>query len=579
MKRRFVSMVLAAIMVCLTAAMPVSAQEAGAQDKNATEESAAAEAGAQDTNKTEESAAAETGAQEANTSAETTAAGAADTAAAAVTAEAAKTETAAAEDPAAAALRACTGVWARDRITLYFDSQENSNFVVVTWPSSAAEVVQWVYRDVTYDDVSKSFTTLENGEKTGLVYDENGRVTKCEKIYSDGAAIFRINDEGKLVWTDCKEAPGENEQVLEKTEKVKTVPSVGDFTDKYFRVVGKADQNSMDAAAAATVRFAVDYETWGSGNDQLRENMKKAWESLTDEERTAFTKNYMTALGVVVSCIDDWDGHKEAMEKIGKAGDMEMAVYDGRSQLAWSNLFHYTYTMINPPAEYLDAARGADGLHASAQEVTDSPDWVKNLPSAKDEKVKQLFVVAGMGMDKTTATISMHKRDENGAWKQILSTPGYVGKNGLVLDKDRKEGCGQTPVGVYHFNKAFGIAPDPGCPIPYNRVTYDMYWSGDEKNHYNELVNIKDIPDLDLKNSEHLIEYEYEYQYGLNISFNEDGTAGRGSAIFLHCLGTKKPYTGGCVAIPENIMKLVMQNVDPDCVVIIDTLENLGGSL
>ena len=55
--------------------------------------------------------------------------------------------------------------------------------------------------------------------------------------------------------------------------------------------------------------------------------------------------------------------------------------------------------------------------------------------------------------------------------------------------------------------------------------------------------------------------------------------AGRGSAIFLHCLGTTNPYTGGCVAIPENIMKLVMQNVDPDCVVIIDTLENLGGSL
>ncbi|MBQ2641689.1 MAG: hypothetical protein IJG15_06810, partial [Lachnospiraceae bacterium] len=167
MKRRFVSMVLAAIMVCLTVAMSVSAQEAGAQNKNATEENAAAEAGAQDKNATEESAAAETGAQEANTSAETTAAGAADTAAAAVTAEAAKTtETAAAEDPAAAALRACTGVWAKDRITLYFDSQENSNFVVVTWPSSAAEVVQWVYRDVTYDDVSKSFTTLENGEKT-----------------------------------------------------------------------------------------------------------------------------------------------------------------------------------------------------------------------------------------------------------------------------------------------------------------------------------------------------------------------------------------------------------------------------
>ena len=61
----------------------------------------------------------------------------------------------------------------------------------------------------------------------------------------------------------------------------------------------------------------------------------------------------------------------------------------------------------------------------------------------------------------------------------------------------------------------------------------------------------------------------------MNISFNEDGTPGRGSAIFLHCLGPEKPYTGGCVAIPENMMKLVMQRVKSDCVVIIDQMETI----
>jgi len=222
-----------------------------------------------------------------------------------------------------------------------------------------------------------------------------------------------------------------------------------------------------------------------------------------------------------------------------------------------------------------------DAVHSSIQIVTDSPDWVKALPAAQDENVRQLFVVAGMGMDKTTAMISLHERDESGNWKQILSTPGFVGRNGLCLDADHAEGCGQTPIGVYRFNKAFGIAEDPGCAIPYIKVTEDTYWSGDMRDgmRYNEMVSIKDYPDLDLENSEHIVHYEYEYQYCLNISFNEDGTAGRGSAIFLHCMGTKKPYTGGCVALPENIMKLVMQRVSPDCVVVIDTLENLGGSL
>ncbi len=232
------------------------------------------------------------------------------------------------------------------------------------------------------------------------------------------------------------------------------------------------------------------------------------------------------------------------------------------------------------PAEPAASSAAGDGLYASTHEVVDSPDWVKNLDSAKDENVKQLFVVAGMGESLTAATISMHERDTDGNWKQILSTPGYVGKNGLCADEAHAEGCGQTPMGVYKFNKAFGIADDPGCAMDYVKVTDDTYWSGDDREgmHYNEMVSFKEFPDLNMDNSEHIIDYDYQYQYCLNISFNEDGTAGRGSAIFLHCLGPYKPYTGGCVAVPENIMKLIMQKVDPECEVVIGTLESLTGS-
>ena len=232
-------------------------------------------------------------------------------------------------------------------------------------------------------------------------------------------------------------------------------------------------------------------------------------------------------------------------------------------------------------AEALKEEVAADSMYVLHQERVASPEWVTKLPAAQDETVKQLFVVAGLGMDKTTASISMHERSEDGKWEQILSTPGFVGKNGLCLDADHKEGCGQTPVGVYKFNKAFGIAADPGCAIPYIQVTDDTYWSGDirEGYHYNEMVNLSDYPDLDMENSEHIVDYIYQYQYCLNISFNEDGTAGRGSAIFLHSFGPTKPYTGGCVALPEYMMKMVMTNVDPDCVVVIDTLENMGGEL
>ena len=221
-----------------------------------------------------------------------------------------------------------------------------------------------------------------------------------------------------------------------------------------------------------------------------------------------------------------------------------------------------------------------ESLHAEVQHVVDSPDWVKALPQAQDKSVKQLFIVAGMGMELTTATISMHQRDTDGNWMQLLSTPGFVGKNGLCPDEAHKEGCNQTPIGVYKFNKAFGIADDPGCAIPYVQVDSNTYWSGDPREgyHYNELVNLKDLPGLDVESgdSEHIIDYLYQYQYCLNISYNEEGTPGLGSAIFLHCFGPVKPYTGGCVAIPEDSMRFVMQHIDADTVVVIDTYEALS---
>ncbi len=226
------------------------------------------------------------------------------------------------------------------------------------------------------------------------------------------------------------------------------------------------------------------------------------------------------------------------------------------------------------------AETGSDTLYASIQHEVDSPEWVTKLPEAQDENTKQLFVVGAMGMDLTTATVSMNQRDSSGKWKQILSSPAYVGKNGMIKDEERAEGCGRTPLGTYRFTKAFGISDDPGCALPYVKVDEDIYWSGDPREgmRYNEMVNIKDLPDLDPNECEHIIEYEYPYRYCLNIGFNEEGTPGRGSAIFLHCLGSAKPYTGGCVAVPENIMKLIMQRVDPECVVVIGLFEDMGGS-
>jgi len=204
-----------------------------------------------------------------------------------------------------------------------------------------------------------------------------------------------------------------------------------------------------------------------------------------------------------------------------------------------------------------------------------SPDWVGKLDAAKD--ASQLFIVAAFSQDATDAWVSLHEKQNDGSWHMVMTTPAVIGKSGLGKTK---EGDAKTPQGVYHFNCAFGIADDPGCKIPYTKVDDSYYWSGDyrEGYHYNELVSLKDVPDLDVENSEHIIEYIYHYQYCLNISYNEAGTPGVGSGLFLHCFGPAKPFTAGCVAIPEDHMKYMMQHADKDTVVVIDTYEALAGT-
>lgn len=201
-----------------------------------------------------------------------------------------------------------------------------------------------------------------------------------------------------------------------------------------------------------------------------------------------------------------------------------------------------------------------------------SPEWVSDLPQAA--QAQQLFVVAAT--EGTAARVSLHQRGEDGSWGCLLETEGCIGKNGLGK---QAEGDGRTPVGAFTFNRAFGIARDPGCAIPYVQVNGNHYWSGDQRPgmHYNELVNLEELPDLDRESSEHIEDFWDQYQYCLNISYNEKGVPGKGSAIFLHCQG-EHPYTLGCVAIPEKQMKQVLRLVQPECVVVIDAARELGAS-
>lgn len=215
-------------------------------------------------------------------------------------------------------------------------------------------------------------------------------------------------------------------------------------------------------------------------------------------------------------------------------------------------------------------------LHSSIHDEVDSPDWVKKLSDIDDKN--QLLIVAGMGMDKSTAYVSLHSKDKEGNWKEILSTPGVIGKNGMIPDKEHKEGSDKTPIGRYGIKRNCGIAPSPGVKMPYTSVIDVMYWTGETDGEipFNSLVNLRQYKDLDEETSEHLYELEYEDQFCIGIDFNPEEEADKGSQIFIKCLSSDRPYANGSIEIPEDIMKLLIKYIQQDCVIIIDTMDNLG---
>ena len=225
--------------------------------------------------------------------------------------------------------------------------------------------------------------------------------------------------------------------------------------------------------------------------------------------------------------------------------------------------WHFTLRDEPYPDTYFTFQNQKNSVQEAAKAVY-SPLWVTKLAPAA--AAKQMVVVAGVA--KQSAWISMHEKDSDGNWVQVLSTPGFIGREGLGKTK---EGDGKTPVGIFHFTKAFGIEKDPGCKIPYTQVDENTYWSGDGRPgmHYNEMVDISKLPDL---NKDVLFDQGY-----IAARSGQAGTPGEGSAIFMHCFGVNKPYTGGCVSLPVEKMRSLIQRVEPGCVVVIDTLENMGG--
>lgn len=210
----------------------------------------------------------------------------------------------------------------------------------------------------------------------------------------------------------------------------------------------------------------------------------------------------------------------------------------------------------NRPAE--QAGQALPDLHLDLD--------VGKLSAAKE--TDQIVVVAGSGMDSPLVKTAYYRKNMDGSWQEVFCVSGYCGFNGMSTDK--REGDRRTPVGEYGFVNNFGILPNPGSILPYKELDEYDFWVDDSSSpHYNQMVSTRQV-NPDWNSAEALIKVAPSYNYALALDYNTaERIPGKGSAIFLHGIHPQKTWTEGCIAIPEERVKQLVQELKPEAKIVI----------
>ena len=244
------------------------------------------------------------------------------------------------------------GVWFCGRAEIRMIRANMGYEAVITWPASYAEHHAWEY-SLLYDAASDSLVDEGTGVKSVTIFDESGSEASYTEDYTDGTAHFRFNGSGKLIWEDAKEDAGKDME-FEKANFDTIFPTQEDFAEHYFKMIGGYPKGVSGAslrqaqAAYNAYMFAWEHMIWNEDVPTLRKNMLAAWESLTDEERSAFDSNFLDVVRLIDRCLDDWEVNKGVFTDAGVQADrLEELLKDKAAQVSWSDLVAHTLTMGN----------------------------------------------------------------------------------------------------------------------------------------------------------------------------------------------------------------------------------------
>ena len=187
-----------------------------------------------------------------------------------------------------------------------------------------------------------------------------------------------------------------------------------------------------------------------------------------------------SAIMLIIILIVGRIGQKKAQEKSPEAVQETSQVIDR------TDTDHTENTTPTEPASAGDSSAPKENSSASLESSGSSLASVSSLSAAR--KYSQLIIVSCDGGE---AQISMYENSgDSSTWNQILSSPGYIGSDGV--GQASEDSC-HTPQGIYGFTMAFGNLPDPGSAIPYTQTDANSYWVDDPDSlFYNRFVYVTD---------------------------------------------------------------------------------------
>ena len=219
--------------------------------------------------------------------------------------------------------------------------------VKIHWGSSAFEAAEWTMY-AAFDEQTGSLNYSE-GSMATVTAAEDGTLTADEQ-WSGSEGAFTFDEDGKLLWTDSKEERSAEMRFV----RIPAAPlTEEEFTDEYFRVIGgyaagtAGSSIAMAKAACDAMRFAENHDFLTQDVDAMREVMLRAWESLSQEEQTAFDENFMDVVSLLDAAMEENAELPGIFEDAGVRAQMQELVNSEYARGCWSVLCANTLTMGN----------------------------------------------------------------------------------------------------------------------------------------------------------------------------------------------------------------------------------------